>query len=223
MGAYGDRNEPYVSVTQCVIPKVMFSLQFQSSTCADTYTDTYAEKLVESPTVFARSEFAQIDILFQNAALIQHQCQCQPWQLSGLIHLDFCHLRSFTIVRDQYQIWGIQFSGAIALQPSNAAFANQEQSVGLMPLMDRAPLTIQFEQPRQLVKADLVGAKQIIVRVFNQANQCVGEQYLGQPSFLASSGSDAPAHHEAQLWAAEITRMEIGSEAPFLMHRLICA
>jgi hypothetical protein len=207
----------------------MSSLQFHS------FTDT--EKLVEFSDGLACFELDSLQAIVptielsnssrQNPALRQHQCQWQPWQLSKLIHpklihLNFCQLKSFTLVRDQYQPWGIQFSGAIALQPSNFAFTNQEQPIGLMPMLDRAPLVIQFEQPRQLVKIDLVGAKQIIVRVFNRTNQCVGEQHLGQPSFLASGHSDAPVHYEAQLWATEITRVEMVSEAAFLMHRLIC-
>lgn len=208
--------------TVCYTLSVMVPLQFQPP--------TQAEKSAESSIVFAIESdqvlpivpaFAPLNLLPQSAALlIGHPCQCQQWP-SGLVHLNFCGLQSLTMVRDQYQMWGVRFSGAIALQPSNPAFANPEQPVGLMPSTDRTPLMIYFDQPRQFVQANLVGAKQIIVRGFNRANQCVEEQYLGQSSFLCCPNLDALTRHEVQLWAPEIVRIEIDSEAPFLLHNLL--
>lgn len=187
---------------------------------------------------------SMVAIRTQGAAMpLRHPFHCPfpspPW-LSRRIHLDFSELRSFTQVRDQFRPWGIQFSDAIALQPSNPAFANSEQPIGLMPISQQVPLTIYFNLPYQQVNVGLVGVKQIVVRVFNDAppclkaksvlpcttdkpaEQCIAEQHLGQSSYSSAHNPAAPVRHQVQVQATAITKLEIISEAPFLLNCLIC-
>lgn len=175
------------------------------------------------PSAFANQtcQFAPIALHLKAASEAPLVCHSQ-WQLDCLIHLDFNELQPFTIVKNQYQPWGMEFDGTIALQPSNPVFADPNQPLGLMPALDGAPLVIHFHQPRQVVSARLTGTQQITVRVFDAANCLVSESRIGQFCYLQSHAADAPANHEMQLQAAEIARVEIASEAPFLLRNLVC-
>lgn len=145
-------------------------------------------------------------------------------QVAGLIQLDFAEVRPFETVRMQYQEWGIEFDGAIALQPSNPAFTKPNQLVGLAPLVDRLPLTIYFDQPRQLVSAKLTAARQITVKVFDAANRLILKQHLGQAQYLtAQTVLPIGTEYEMQLQADAIARIEIQSDVPFMLHQLVCS
>lgn len=146
---------------------------------------------------------------------------CQSWQ-PCLFHLDFAELPSYAIVRDQYRTWGLEVEGAIALQPSNPAFFESEPAIGLMPMVDRIPLRIYFHQSRQVVSIRLAGAKQIRLRAFDAADRLVDEQQVGQPCYLQGRPSTQPDRYQVQVQAAAISRLEIVSEAPFLLHSVTC-
>lgn len=179
--------------------------------------------LVELPT-FADQQilpFAPL-ALDLKAASDTPLAHCPQWQLDCLIHLNFSELQAFTMVREQYQQWGIEFEGAIALQPSNPAFIDSKQPIGLMPTLERTPLTIYFHHPRQVVSARLTGVQQVSIRAFDTAGRLVSEQCLGQFAYLCGCASGKPSNHEMQLQAAEIARIEILSEAPFLLRNLVC-
>ena len=51
--------------------------------------------------------------------------------------VNFQTLSSFERVSDQYQDWGLQFEGAIALTPSNPSFLSESDKVVLMPATER--------------------------------------------------------------------------------------
>jgi hypothetical protein len=147
-------------------------------------------------------------------------CLSQP--VSSLLQLDFSDLPSFSIVRDQYQAWGVVIAGAMAIQPSNPAFIDATHSTGLMPTVDNQPLTIYFQQMRRLASLRLVGAQQITLRAYDANNHLVAEQQVGQPDYRQSRRAvSICARHQVQLAAKEIARLEIHSDAPFLLHGLI--
>lgn len=146
----------------------------------------------------------------------------QPWDLANPVQLNFSELRSFEVVRDQYQEWGIEFEETIALQPSNAAFADPKQPMGLMPIA-HPQMMIQFHQARQFIKATLVGARAIIVTAFDANDQVVIEKYLDcqfEP-IMAELEPMVPLH-ALHLQAENIARIEITSAAPFMLQSLCC-
>jgi hypothetical protein len=157
----------------------------------------------------------------------------QSGELASFIQLNFSELQSFEVVRHQYQAWGIEFEQTIALQPSNFAFTDLEQPMGLMPIAHPC-MAIQFHQPRQVIKAKLVGARTILVTAFDAENRIVARCELNQsmpsmPSPLAATqnGFEAVSErtlplHTLYLQANAIARIELTSAAPFMLQRFCC-
>lgn len=144
-------------------------------------------------------------------------------ELAHSVQLNFSNLQPFERVQSQYQTWGIAFDGAIALQPSNTAFQILPSSMGLMPSCDRRPLSISFQQTRHWVSACLIGARRITVQAFNTNNQLVAEQHFGQTQYLQSpfALSSPVIQYDIKL-AGAIDRIQISSDAPFMLQNLIC-
>lgn len=194
----------------------LFKPPVQSTT---TYLDHLDDLLDEQVP-----QFAPLEVNFQETDQEAIAVAPQLWELPCLLQLDFAELQAFEVVRDQYQSWGVEFDGAIALHPSHPAFANSEQPLGLMPLNDRLPITIYFDRPKQLVKAKLAGARQVTIRAFDAANRLIYKQHLGQSRYLYASPPLPPirADHEVQIQAEAMVRVEICSEVPFILWDLIC-
>jgi hypothetical protein len=148
---------------------------------------------------------------------------CLSQQLSGLIQLDFSDLPSFTTVHDQYQTWGVTMDGAMAIRPSNPAFTDAKTSSGLMPATDGQPLSIQFQQLRQFASLSLVGAQQITLSAYDANNQLVAAQQVGRSDYRQSRQTASTcARYQVQLAAKAIARIEVYSDAPFLLLGLLC-
>ncbi len=147
---------------------------------------------------------------------------CLSQRPNSLLQLDFGDLPSFTTVHDQYQAWGVALSGAVAIRPSNPAFADAKRSAGLMPARSHQPLGIQFQQARQLASLSLAGAQQIILKAYDDRNRLVAEQQVGQTDYRQSHQAATCIRHQVQLAAQAISRIEICSSAPFLLFGLVC-
>lgn len=147
--------------------------------------------------------------------------QSQPWELASLIQLNFSELQSFEVVRNQYQQWGIEFEQTIALQPSNPAFADSKQPVGLMPIA-HPYMAVQFDQPRQFVKANLAGARTILVTVFDAEDRVIARYDLERDAPNSNSIEPTLPLHTLHLQAATIGRIEITSAAPFMLQSFCC-
>jgi hypothetical protein len=150
---------------------------------------------------------------------------CAAWQLKSLIQLNFQNLSPFTIVASQYQMWGIEFTNAIALQPSNPAF--EITQMGLLPLKPRSSLQIHFQQPRQLVNLQGVRARQIRIQGYDAEDRLIDDQRLGELTYLQAATPPSTAStvvpFEMQIQNRAITRIELISATPFLVRQLICS
>ena len=143
-------------------------------------------------------------------------------QFSSLLKLDFGDLPSFTTVHNQYQAWGVVMTGAMAIQPSNPAFIDAEHSTGLMAAVGSQPLTIHFQQMQQMASLSLVGAQQITLRAYDLHNHLLTQQQVGQPDYCQSRQvSSTCVRHQVLLAAKGMVRLEVYSDAPFLLHGLI--
>jgi hypothetical protein len=148
---------------------------------------------------------------------------CLTQQSKNSLQLDFKDLPSFTAIRDQYQNWGIMVEGAMAIRPSNPAFADAKQSSGLLPIAHHQTLTIRFQQVRQWVSLSLAGAQQITLRAYSAGGDLLAEQQAGQSDYRQLHQTALTyARHQMQLAVQAIGRIEIYSNAPFLLFDLAC-
>lgn len=84
-----------------------------------------------------------------------------------LIRLDFEDLTAFEPVTEQYSHFGLQFNGAIALEPSNPTFLPQSGTKVLMPLEHEMLLTASFEHPTSWVGAYVCGTGSVVLTAFD--------------------------------------------------------
>lgn len=152
----------------------------------------------------------------------------QPWPPDCLLQLDFNELPIFTLVRNEYQAWGVQLAGAVTIRPSNPIFItpdDQANPMGLMPAVARKPITIQFQQTRQIINFKLLSINQITVKAYDAANQLISEQQVGQHHYCQTNYQTSFAVclcHKIQIQAEAVARIEIISQAPFLLRSLVC-
>jgi hypothetical protein len=75
--------------------------------------------------------------------------------------LIFDTLQPFEFVRDQYRDYGIQFDQAIALAPTNPAFAHHANSLVLMPTAGHTSLLMRFAAGISHIRTSVIGVRQI--------------------------------------------------------------
>lgn len=157
----------------------------------------------------------------------QHEFIYQPFAFSSvadLVHIDFSNLSVFESVRWQYQHWGIQFEGAITLQPSNPAFGVDPGTLVLTPEAGRSSISVHFDQLRKTVGALVTATQQIKLTLFDRENHPIAEQFAGVNQYLRSvEGFHARfPRHQLELIAEGIARAEFSSESPFVLHSFFC-
>lgn len=142
-----------------------------------------------------------------------------------IIHLDFSELPEFVAVDDQYQPLGIEFEGAIAIQPSNTAFGASPQDKVLIPGADRSSIAVKFLSMTQIVGAWVTATQQIKLTLFDQQNHLIAEQQAGSPHYVQSSLASPVsfAQHQLEIFAEDVARAEFSSEAPFVLHSFFWA
>ncbi|MBF2075152.1 MAG: hypothetical protein IGS50_15525 [Synechococcales cyanobacterium C42_A2020_086] len=140
-----------------------------------------------------------------------------PLHLDQKIQLNFRDLHRFEPVHNQYQRWGVRFEGAIALQPSNPAFAAAD-TPSVMPMSPRSLMTIHFQQPQQYIGGILTGAQPIKLWLYGPQEQLLVQQQIGCMSYVYPVAPQAFPKHQFHCSAANIVRVELSSDAPFLLH-----
>jgi hypothetical protein len=141
-----------------------------------------------------------------------------------LVQLDFAKLTQFERVNEQYRNLGLSIEDAIALQPSNPAFACAADSLVLMPTASKPHITVSFHQMVQRIRAVVSGARQIRLTVFDRHSNVLLQQHTDQAH---SHHPDAGAielfpQHSLEAAAAGIARVVVASDAPFLLNQLFC-
>ncbi|NJO39658.1 MAG: hypothetical protein HC769_19975 [Cyanobacteria bacterium CRU_2_1] len=143
---------------------------------------------------------------------------------SDRISLDFSDLTPYEIIRDQYQQWGIQFEGAIALYPTNPAFITSPNTLIVLPTSHQPVISVHFHHSKQIAGAVITAAHEVKLSVFNQDHQLLAEQKAGIPHYLQSySGAIKPLpQHHLELIAEHIIKAEFSSHSPFILHNFFC-
>ncbi|MBE9181065.1 hypothetical protein IQ268_21120 [Oculatella sp. LEGE 06141] len=141
---------------------------------------------------------------------------------SELIYPDFATLTAFEHVRDQYRGLGIRFDGAIALQPSHPAFAEECSPLVVMPMAGRSSIHAYFCQPRRRVGAVVVGARQIKITACDRHHRPLTRCMAGshQPTLSQKTVSNLLPQHPVELFADGIMRIVFESNAPFILKQV---
>jgi hypothetical protein len=90
-----------------------------------------------------------------------------------------------------------------------------------MPAIARRPITLRFQQTRQIINFKLLSLSQITVKAYDAADELISEQQVGQHHYCQTSSAICLCH-KIQIQAEAVARIEIVSQAPFLLRSLVC-
>lgn len=94
-----------------------------------------------------------------------------PPPSSTIVQLELEALNCFETVENQFDLWGITFKNAIALQPSNPAFITKPDQVVLMSGPNSGFVEIHFHHPLRYIEARIISSQSTILSAFNADNQ----------------------------------------------------
>jgi hypothetical protein len=142
--------------------------------------------------------------------------------LQRAVHLSFEMLNPFEAVRDQFRDYGVQFEQAIALAPTNPAFAQHSNALALMPTAGHSSLKLHFKHSIERVSASVIGVRHISLVALDENNEVVARQsvYVGR----------SLCHHEdlveplpcltLDVTGDRIRQVVLLSDAPFVVNDL---
>ena len=136
---------------------------------------------------------------------------------SKLIELSFDQLKLFEPVMGQYKHLGVEFQGAIALQPSNPEFLPQSGTVVLIPQGNKMLISTSFKQPVALVRTLVCGSGSIVLTSYD-ADGNILDRTSKAANFLhnVSSATETKLHSTwLQSKQKGINRVELHSCTPF--------
>ncbi|MCG8367095.1 MAG: hypothetical protein MJA27_27635 [Pseudanabaenales cyanobacterium] len=136
--------------------------------------------------------------------------------------VNFQTLSSFERVSDQYQDWGLQFEGAIALTPSNPSFLSESDKVVLMPATGRKMIKIHLRRSIHHITIGVRGVGIVNFMALGKNGHCLTRCSLdGQQSSLTDNNT--PAHlpqKQFDLAAQQLAVLILKSDAPFIIESL---
>jgi hypothetical protein len=115
-------------------------------------------------------------------------------------------LHCFEVVDQQFQQWGVTFSNAIALQPSNPAFPPRTGKTVLMGSPKDGWVEAKFEFPVQSVAGFVTSSRRTVLLAYDADDQPVARTESPGAN-LAGSSSLIPANVQLSLKASNIHRV----------------
>lgn len=90
-----------------------------------------------------------------------------PPPTSTVIQLELEALNCFETVEHQFDLWGIRFKNAIALQPSNPAFVSKPDQTVLMSGPKSGFVEMYFQHPLRYIEARVISSQTTVLSGFN--------------------------------------------------------
>jgi hypothetical protein len=127
-------------------------------------------------------------------------------QLGKATHLKFDELNNFEVVDRQYEQWGVIFSNAIALHPSNPAFPPYSGVMLLLGAPKEGRIEATFVTPVQFVSGFVTSLHRALLLAFNHAGDLITQSESSGGS-LADSSSAILANSKLTVSAPDIHRV----------------
>lgn len=125
---------------------------------------------------------------------------------SEQIRLNLDSLKSFEKVDNQFQDWGVTFSNAIALHPSNPAYPCKSGRTVLMGTPKDGWLEAKFRKPVRSVSSCVTSSRCTVLSAFDENDQPVA-QTESTGANLAGSNSQIAPNVKLNLTAQRIHRV----------------
>ncbi|MDJ0555189.1 MAG: hypothetical protein QNJ68_12255 [Microcoleaceae cyanobacterium MO_207.B10] len=109
------------------------------------------------------------------------------------IRLGLTELKSFELVDNQFKYWGVTFSNAVAIEPSNPAFAVPPGVKVLMGAPKSGLIEINFKYPVKFVSGVVTSSRRTILSAYNQNEELLAEDEMPSSNLLNSDGVIPPS------------------------------
>lgn len=114
-------------------------------------------------------------------------------QVTTCVRLDLEDIECFTPVGRQYEAWGVQFTNAIAIRPSNPVYAPHSGDQVMLGAPENGWIEATFVQPVQYVSSFITSSRRIVMRAFNHQNQLIAQTEslpASSPGIAASTSAN---------------------------------
>lgn len=129
-----------------------------------------------------------------------------PINLPAYARLALEELKCFEVVDRQFEHWGITFTNAIALQPSNPAFFVRPGVTVLMGSPQSGLLEVCFKYPVRFVSALVTSSRRTVLSAYDNEGTLLIQDELIAPN-LAGSNSPIPPNSPLIVKAEAISRI----------------
>ncbi len=125
---------------------------------------------------------------------------------SVCMRLDLEDLKCFEVVERQFEKWGVIFSNAIAIQPSNPAFPPRSGNIVLLGSPKNGFLEATFLQPVHYISGYVTSSRRAVLAAYASDGQPIAHAELPEAN-LADSDSPIPPNAQLCLQAPNIHRV----------------
>lgn len=125
---------------------------------------------------------------------------------STCVRLDLEDLKLFERVEQQYRQWGVTFSNAIAVSPSNPAFPTYSGSMVLVGSPKDGWLEAKFDTPVQFVSGFVTGSRKTVIEAFDKHDRPIARNEISEAN-LANGKSTLSPNAQLSLTAKGIHRV----------------
>lgn len=115
-------------------------------------------------------------------------------------------LKCFEVVDRQFHHYGIEFTNAIALQPSNPAYPPRTGSNVLMGAPKSGWIEVNFLQPVRQFCCYATSSQRMLLSAYDHQNKLLMRRSLTQPN-LAGSDSTIPPNAQLDIEVPDISRI----------------
>lgn len=129
---------------------------------------------------------------------------CTP----ACIRLNLEDLQCFEAVNSQFQDWGVVFTNAIAVHPSNPAYPSRGGKTVLMGAPKSGWLEATFARPVQFVSSFVTSSRRTVLSAFDVNNQEIA-QTSSPGANLAGSDSKTPPNLQLSIKGNNIHRITL--------------
>jgi hypothetical protein len=170
-------------------------LNVQSSPVSRPNQPEFADDFADASS-FDTSAFQRLDLAGSELATQAPTC----------VRLDLEDLACFEIVDHQFERWGVTFSNAIALHPSNPAYPPRSGTTVLMGSPKSGWVEATFRRPVRFVSSYVTSSRRTVLAAFDANNQPITQTELPHAN-LAGSGSTTPPNKQLTLRGDNIHRV----------------
>ena len=113
--------------------------------------------------------------------------------MPSCIRLGLTDLKSFEVVDHQFRYWGVTFSNALAIEPSNPAFAVPSGIKVLMGAPKSGLIEINFKYPVKFISGLVTSSRRTVLSAYNQNEELLAEDEMPSSNLLDSDAVIPPS------------------------------